>query len=88
MRVGDRVRAHLLRVDRSVRGPQIVLSRITPDFLIKLFELEVPEIEEGMLEIVSAAVSAPSTSASSTTVKVTEPVVCPLGMVMVVLLSV
>ncbi len=55
MRVGDRVRAHLLRVDRSVRGPQIVLSRITPEFLVKLFELEVPEIEEGMLEIVSAA---------------------------------
>ncbi len=55
MRVGDRVRAHLLRVDRSVRGPQIVLSRITSEFLVKLFELEVPEIEEGMLEIVSAA---------------------------------
>ncbi|MDR0481127.1 MAG: transcription termination factor NusA [Gallionellaceae bacterium] len=55
MRMGDRVRAHLLRVDRSVRGPQIILSRITPDFLIKLFELEVPEIEEGLLEIVSAA---------------------------------
>ncbi len=55
MRVGDRVRAHLLRVDRSVRGPQIVLSRITPEFLVKLFELEVPEIEERLLEIVSAA---------------------------------
>ncbi|MDD5180028.1 MAG: transcription termination factor NusA [Gallionellaceae bacterium] len=55
MRVGDRVRAHLLRVDRSVRGPQIILSRITPGFLVKLFELEVPEIEEGLLEIVSAA---------------------------------
>ena len=55
MRVGDRVRAHLLRVDRSVRGPQIILSRVTPEFLVKLFELEVPEIEEGLLEIVSAA---------------------------------
>ncbi|MBP0118505.1 MAG: transcription termination/antitermination protein NusA [Candidatus Nitrotoga sp.] len=55
MRVGDRVRAYLLRVDRSVRGPQIGLSRITPEFLVKLFELEVPEIEEGLLEIVSAA---------------------------------
>lgn len=55
MRVGDRIRAHLLRVDRSVRGPQIVLSRLTPEFLVKLFELEVPEIEEGLLEIVSAA---------------------------------
>lgn len=55
MRVGDRVRAYLLRVDRSVRGPQIILSRITPEFIIKLFELEVPEVEEGLLEIVSAA---------------------------------
>jgi N utilization substance protein A len=55
MRVGDRVRAHLLKVDRTVRGPQIILSRITPEFLVKLFELEVPEIEEGLLEIVSAA---------------------------------
>ena len=55
LRVGDRVRACLLRVDRSLRGPQIVLSRVTPEFLAKLFELEVPEIEEGLLEIVSAA---------------------------------
>lgn len=55
LRVGDRVRAYLLRVDRTVRGPQIILSRITTEFLKKLFELEVPEIEEGLLEIVSAA---------------------------------
>ena len=53
LRVGDRVRANLLRVDRTVRGPQIVLSRVMPEFLVKLFELEVPEIEEGLLEIVS-----------------------------------
>ena len=55
LRVGDRVRAYLLRVDRTVRGPQIILSRITAEFLKKLFELEVPEIEEGILEIVSAS---------------------------------
>jgi N utilization substance protein A len=55
IRSGDRVRAQLLRVDRTLRGPQIVLSRVTPDFLVKLFELEVPEIEEGILDIVSAA---------------------------------
>ncbi|MDD5058330.1 MAG: transcription termination factor NusA [Sideroxydans sp.] len=55
LRVGDRVRSYLLRVDRTVRGPQIILSRITSQFLVKLFELEVPEIEEGLLEIVSAA---------------------------------
>ncbi|HTO45477.1 MAG TPA: transcription termination factor NusA [Burkholderiales bacterium] len=55
LRVGDRVRAFLLKVDRSSRGPQLVLSRIVPDFLIKLFELEVPEIEEGLLEVKAAA---------------------------------
>jgi transcription termination/antitermination protein NusA len=55
LRVGDRVRAYLLRIDRSARGPQLVLSRITPDFVIKLFELEVPEIEDGLLEIKACA---------------------------------
>lgn len=55
LRVGDRVRAYLSRIERTGRGPQLVLSRITPEFLIKLFELEVPEIEEGLLEIKSAS---------------------------------
>jgi N utilization substance protein A len=55
LRVGDRVRAFLLRVDRAGRGPQLILSRIVPEFITKLFELEVPEIEEGMLEIKAAA---------------------------------
>lgn len=55
LRVGDRVRAYLHKVDRTARGPQLVLSRIAPEFLMKLFELEVPEIEEGLLEIRVAA---------------------------------
>ena len=55
LRVGDRVRALLLRIDRSARGPQLVLSRTAPEFIIELFRLEVPEIEEGLLEIKSAA---------------------------------
>src|SRR5450756_1059268 len=55
LRVGDRVKAHLLRVDRSARGPQVILSRTSSELLVKLFELEVPEIEEKLLEIVSAA---------------------------------
>ncbi|MBM3395375.1 MAG: transcription termination/antitermination protein NusA [Betaproteobacteria bacterium] len=55
LRVGDRVRGYLLRVDRSSRGPQLALSRVSPEFLVKLFELEVPEIEEGLLEIKAAA---------------------------------
>lgn len=55
LRVGDRVRAYLSRIERGGRGPQLILSRIVPEFLSKLFELEVPEIEEGLLEIKSAA---------------------------------
>ncbi len=55
LRVGDRVRAYLTKIDRNVRGPQLILSRTTPEFLVKLFELEVPEIEEGLLEIKAAA---------------------------------
>jgi transcription termination/antitermination protein NusA len=55
LRVGDRVRAYLLKVDRTLRGPQLVLSRITPELIKVLFELEVPELEEGLLELVAAA---------------------------------
>lgn len=55
LRVGDRIRAYLLKVDRSSRGPQLILSRTVPEFIVKLFELEVPEIEEGLLEIKAAA---------------------------------
>ena len=55
LRVGDRVRAYLSRIERGGRGPQLILSRVTPDFLVRLFELEVPEIEEGLLEIRAAA---------------------------------
>ncbi|MDD2685159.1 MAG: transcription termination factor NusA [Gallionella sp.] len=55
LRIGDRVKAHLLRVDRNARGPQVILSRTSNELLVKLFELEVPEIEEKLLEIVSAA---------------------------------
>ena len=55
LRVGDRVRAYILRVERGPRGPQVILSRTAPEFIVKLFELEVPEIEQGLLEIKSAA---------------------------------
>ena len=55
LRPGDRVRAYMQRVERTQRGPQIILSRTTPEFIMKLFELEVPEIEQGMLIIKSAA---------------------------------
>ena len=55
LRVGDRVRAYLLKVERAIRGPQLVLSRTAPQFIAELFRLEVPEVEEGLLEIKSAA---------------------------------
>ena len=55
LRVGDRIRAILIKVDQVSRGPQLILSRTAPEFLIRLFELEVPEIEEGLLEIMSAS---------------------------------
>jgi N utilization substance protein A len=55
LRISDRVRAILIKIDETVRGPQLILSRIAPEFLIRLFELEVPEIEEGLLEIMAAS---------------------------------
>ena len=51
LRVGDRVKAFLLRIDRAARGPQLILSRTAPEFIIKLFEMEVPEVDDGLLEI-------------------------------------
>src|SRR5215470_2970964 len=77
LRVGDRVRAFLLKIDRSSRGPQLVLSRIVPDFLIKLFELEVPEIEEGLLEV-KAAARDPG-SRAKIAVKSNDPRIDPIG---------
>ncbi len=55
LRVGDRVRAYVMKIDRTAKGPQLILSRIASDFIMRLFELEVPEIEEGLIEIRAAA---------------------------------
>jgi N utilization substance protein A len=55
LRIGDRVRAYILRIERNARGPQVILSRTAPEFIMTLFELEVPEIEQKLLEIKSAA---------------------------------
>jgi transcription termination/antitermination protein NusA len=54
-RAGDRVQAYVVEVQEHSRGPQIILSRTAPELLIKLFELEVPEIFEGIVTIESAA---------------------------------
>lgn len=55
LRMSDRVRAYVLRIDETAKGKTVILSRSCPEFLIRLFELEVPEIEEGVVEIKSAA---------------------------------
>jgi N utilization substance protein A len=55
LRVGDRVRAYVWKIDRANRGPQLILSRTAPQFVTALFELEVPELEDGLLEIRAAA---------------------------------
>ncbi|ASR88877.1 transcription termination factor NusA [Alcaligenes faecalis] len=55
IRVGDRVRAWVQKVDYVARGQQVILSRTAPDFIKELFENEVPEIEQGLLEIKAAA---------------------------------
>ena len=55
LRNGDRVRAWVSRINREGRGPQLFLSRTAPEFIMKLFELEVPEIEQGLLQIRAAA---------------------------------
>ncbi len=54
-RPGDRIRAHVLDVRRSGKGPQIILSRTSPSFLIQLFHTEVPEVQEGLVSIIGAA---------------------------------
>lgn len=52
---GQRIRAYVLEVKKDTKGPQIIISRATPFFVKKLFELEVPEIFEGIVEIKSIA---------------------------------
>lgn len=54
-RRGERIRAYILDVLRESRGPQIILSRTHPQFLIALFKTEVPEISEGIVNIMAAA---------------------------------
>jgi N utilization substance protein A len=51
----DRVKGYILEVDKTQRGCTILLSRTHPGFLVKLFDLEVPEIQEGIIKVVGAA---------------------------------
>jgi len=52
---GDRIRAYVLEVKKTAKGPQIVLSRTHPGFLARLFETEIPEIAEGIVQVKAAA---------------------------------
>jgi transcription antitermination factor NusA-like protein len=55
IRPGDRVRGYLYDVRSEPRGPQLFVSRTRPEFLIELFKLEVPEVNEGLIDIMGAA---------------------------------
>ena len=55
LRTGDRVRAMIMEVDLTLRGAPIILSRSSPAYMVELFRQEVPEIEQGLLEIKSCA---------------------------------
>ncbi|MBI2153318.1 MAG: transcription termination/antitermination protein NusA [Candidatus Rokubacteria bacterium] len=52
---GDRIRAFVLEVKKTAKGPQITLSRTHPGFLARLFETEIPEIAEGIVQVKAAA---------------------------------
>jgi N utilization substance protein A len=52
---GDRIRAYILDVGRNPREPQIILSRTHPNLVVKLFEVEVPEVYEGIVKVISVA---------------------------------
>lgn len=54
-RQGDRIRAYLVSVEKTTKGPQIILSRTHPNFLKKLFRMEVPEIYDSVVEIMAIA---------------------------------
>ena len=55
VRPGDRLRGYLREVRPEVRGPQLFVSRTAPDLMVRLFTLEVPEIAEGLIEIMGCA---------------------------------
>jgi N utilization substance protein A len=55
VRPGDRLRGYLYEVSAEQRGPQLFVSRVAPPFLIELFKLEVPEVGQGLIEILAAA---------------------------------
>ena len=78
IRSGDRIRAYLREIKLEVtRGPQLFLSRTAPELLIELFKIEVPEINEGMIEIISGARDPGARAKIS--VKANDPRIDPIG---------
>ena len=77
VRPGDRLRAYLKEVRPENRGPQLFLSRTSPQLLIELFKIEVPEINEGMIEIINGARD--PGSRAKIAVKANDPRIDPIG---------
>ena len=76
-REGDIIRVYVVEVRRSTRGPQVIVSRTHPGLVKRLFELEVPEIESGLVEVKSIAREAGSRTKLA--VCATEPNIDPVG---------
>lgn len=76
-REGDRVKLYIAEVNRTTKGPQVVLSRTHPQLIKRLLELEVPEVHDGQVEIVEIVREAGARS--KVAVRSTEPNVDPVG---------
>ncbi|MGY6274836.1 transcription termination factor NusA [Methylomonas sp. MgM2] len=77
IRMGDRVRGYLKAVRSEPRGPQLFVSRTAPELLIALFRLEVPEVGEGLIDIIAAARD--PGSRAKIAVKANDPRLDPVG---------
>ena len=76
-RHGDRIKAYVMEVKTTIRGPQVILSRAQPGLLVRLFELEVPEIRQGIIQV--KAVVREAGYRSKIAVKSLENAVDPVG---------
>ena len=77
IRIGDRIRGYLKEVRSEVRGPQLFVSRSAPELLIALFRLEVPEVGEGLIDVLAAARD--PGSRAKIAVKTNDPRLDPVG---------
>lgn len=77
VRSGDRMRGYLYEVNAEAKGPQLFVSRTAPELLIELFKLEVPEVGEGLIQILGAARD--PGSRAKIAVRTTDPRIDPVG---------